>query len=84
VQGAVVYRSPEDPQRTQLQATLSEVQLELDDFPLTGRRFDLKGFCIAAIPELRLELSNASPERLTLTLSEVTSRSVDFGKFAED
>lgn len=84
LKGAVVYRESGQAEHTNVTASLQNIDIELDDFPLTGRKFDLKTLHIESIPRVSLDFHNVKPARLELELSAVNSKSIDFGRFAED
>src|SRR5690606_2244002 len=83
LQGEVAYDHDEQVERTTLEGTLRDLEIELDDFPVTGRRFDLNSFSVQEITRMRLELRNTTPTALKLELSNVTAKSVDIGHFAK-
>jgi hypothetical protein len=82
--GELAYHGDDQVERTELEAQLQEVEIDLDDLPLTGRRFDLKSVSIESVPKLKVAFRNTSPTDLSLELVRLAANRVDFGLFAKD
>ncbi len=82
INGDVIHRVEDEQACSQLRASMRELALDLDDFPVSGRRFDLRDVMVAEVPSLMVQFEGARPRSFEFSMCDVRSRSIDLGQFA--
>jgi hypothetical protein len=77
-----VVHSAEQSDASVIRATLTKFEVELDDFPLNGRRFDLVGLRLDSVPAATIQFRGAKPVQVELAAEAVRAAHVALGRFA--